>query len=355
MLLDFAGVFDGPDGYATTNRTLAKHLPKSGVSVRKIPVTVLRGVLRANYEGQDKGGPADVALFRVGAGYYGDVANLCTAIVPEPKRRVLWTVFEAVPWPHDHLRACAKADAVITSSQFCHDALAAGGVDSIVLPEPIEVPESTSDLDFIRTRPSGNAPVFRFGYIGQWIPRKGPRDLLRLFTEHFPPDSGAELVIKTSIPKDVPLRTVVGDLPSNVRVITDPIPELLMTEFYVGLDALVAPTHGEGFYRPALEAAFCGRPTIITAWGGHMDYLNDSNAFLVPYTLGPPPGHAEYTRRMQWANPDESALVEAMKACYYAPAEARRRGSEALKLREQYAAPRVTARVAKALEGLLNA
>ena len=38
--------------------------------------------------------------------------------------------------------------------------------------------------------------------------------------------------------------------------------------------AHVSFTRGEGFGRPLLEATISGKPMVVSAWSGHMDFLN---------------------------------------------------------------------------------
>lgn len=44
------------------------------------------------------------------------------------------------------------------------------------------------------------------------------------------------------------------------------LPDAGMAEYYSALDVLVAPSFGEGFGVPILEAQACGRPVIVGGW-----------------------------------------------------------------------------------------
>jgi glycosyltransferase involved in cell wall biosynthesis len=46
--------------------------------------------------------------------------------------------------------------------------------------------------------------------------------------------------------------------------------------------AHVSFTHGEGFGRPLLEATLSEKPVIASNWSGHVDFLNDKDAILLP-------------------------------------------------------------------------
>ena len=49
--------------------------------------------------------------------------------------------------------------------------------------------------------------------------------------------------------------------------------------------AHVSFTHGEGFGRPLLEASLSEKPVIAPKWSGHVDFLNDKDAVLLPGSL----------------------------------------------------------------------
>ena len=47
----------------------------------------------------------------------------------------------------------------------------------------------------------------------------------------------------------------------------------------------VSFTHGEGFGRPLLEASLSEKPVMAPNWSGHVDFLNDKNAVMLPGSL----------------------------------------------------------------------
>ena len=51
------------------------------------------------------------------------------------------------------------------------------------------------------------------------------------------------------------------------------------------INGLVAPTRGEGFGLPLLEASVCGLPVLATNWSGHKDFLNQGNWVKFEYDL----------------------------------------------------------------------
>ena len=49
--------------------------------------------------------------------------------------------------------------------------------------------------------------------------------------------------------------------------------------------ALVAPTRGEGWGLPILDAAVCGLPVIATKWSGHLDFMKQVKFLDLDYNL----------------------------------------------------------------------
>src|SRR4029077_14840315 len=79
----------------------------------------------------------------------------------------------------------------------------------------------------------------------------------------------------------------------------------------------VLPTRGEGFNLPAAEGLARGVPVIVTRHGGHLDFCNDKNAFLIDCTYEFSNSHFKIPNSY-WARPSIEQLVGAMKTTYRA-------------------------------------
>ena len=79
---------------------------------------------------------------------------------------------------------------------------------------------------------------------------------------------------------------VSGDLP-NIYILHGDLLDEEMNELYnhPKVKAHITFTHGEGFGRPLLEACFSEKPIIAPNWSGQVDFLNKSNAVLLPGIL----------------------------------------------------------------------
>ena len=80
------------------------------------------------------------------------------------------------------------------------------------------------------------------------------------------------------------------------------------------IKALLAPTRGEGYGLPILEAAVCGLPVITTNWSGHLDFMNlgkfiSLNYNLIPVTEARVDGNV-FVKNAKWAMPIEDDFKE---------------------------------------------
>jgi glycosyltransferase involved in cell wall biosynthesis len=62
------------------------------------------------------------------------------------------------------------------------------------------------------------------------------------------------------------------------------------------------------------EAMCLGTPVIATAYSGNMDFMNDDNSILIPWTyVAVGDGAEPYSPTSQWAEPDVDAASKAMQ------------------------------------------
>ena len=147
---------------------------------------------------------------------------------------------------------------------------------------------------------------FGFLYTGHWLQgdlgqdRKDTGMLVKVFCETFknkknPPallmkTSGAtfSVIDRNSMLEKIEdvKKSVKGKLP-NVYLLHGDLLDEEVNELYnhPKVKAHITFTHGEGFGRPLLEACFSEKPVIAPDWSGQKDFLNNTNAILLPGTL----------------------------------------------------------------------
>ncbi len=95
-------------------------------------------------------------------------------------------------------------------------------------------------------------------------------------------------------------------------------------------DAYASLHRAEGFGLPLANAMAAGKPVIATGFSGNLDFMDDANAYLVPYGLAEVgPGQEPYPAEAVWAEPDLDAAAALMRALADDRAAAAERGAAA--------------------------
>jgi len=168
-----------------------------------------------------------------------------------------------------------------------------------------------------------------FGFAGGWAQgkndRKGLQYLLEAYCTAFDNKDDVALNIKLNMAYqsremvDESLKTL--NLPElNKRpamsLYMGEFTDNQMAEFYRAQDLMVYPSKGEAFNMPALESMACGVPNMVTNWGGHLDYVNSQNGWLIDYTLEPYSGNDYLYEEVNLATPSSEHLVKLLRDIY---------------------------------------
>lgn len=222
--------------------------------------------------------------------------------------------------------------------------------DKLQLNKPIEVVFEGVDTNIYKktSEPSKDIDLalesipetFCYLFVGHWLQgdigadRKDIGMLIKIFSEVFknknnPPalilkTSGATFskVDKTEILKKInDIRsTLSGNLPNIYLVHGDLTPvELNRLYNHPKIKAHASLTHGEGFGRPLLEATLSGKPLLTTNWSGHIDFLPENLANLLPGTLVniPPSACNDWLiKESQWFNANYSIAAQKLEDIY---------------------------------------
>jgi glycosyltransferase involved in cell wall biosynthesis len=204
----------------------------------------------------------------------------------------------------------------------------------IVIPESF--PDAFLQDDLQEFQLSNIRTDFNFLIFGQLTgnnahsDRKNTFFALKWIMEEFSGDKNVGIVLKTNHGRNTTLdrRHVKNIVTSIVRELKSDVPVYLLhgsmtDEEIAGLylnkkiKALVAPTRGEGYGLPLLEAAAMGLPTIATNWSGHKDFLNHGKWLKLDYTLQEIPeskvDNSVFIKGSKWAQVDEADFKRKLK------------------------------------------
>ena len=221
-------------------------------------------------------------------------------------------------------RNLERVQEVWTPSEFCRRALEPYHPNVVVMPYPIE-----RDMTMSAEARTGVARMIGFDpdlvYFLMVAPLEEPRknipSLVETFTRVCSEMPRARLVIKAST----------SDIPSwatHPQIIFLPLqmPFDYVSALHDLSTVYVSAHHAEGWGLTMSDAMLFGKPVIATGYSGNMEYMSDSNAFLVRHSAGevadiPAPGIA-VDPGMRWADPDRDHLAELMLHLYEAHASA---------------------------------
>ena len=214
------------------------------------------------------------------------------------------------------------------------------GVDSKIYKS---INEDEIDSDFKNFIDNKVSEDYAFLFIGQWTSggygedRKDIAKLVKIFYESFAnKKEKPALILKTNgatfsvIDKEdilTKLNYVKSLFPSdwelpNVYLFHGSLSTKEINELYnhPKIKSFVSITHGEGFGRPLLEATMTGLPVIASNWSGHLDFLNETDAMMLPGKLEQVPKSQVWENiiipESSWFNVDEDVLYKALNYAY---------------------------------------
>jgi glycosyltransferase involved in cell wall biosynthesis len=257
------------------------------------------------------------------------------------------SMFETDRLPDGWAQACAALDEVWVPSRHSRDLFEQAGVPAKRLRVlPLGIDADRYDPERVEPLPIPGRRGFMFLSVFDWTPRKGWDVLIEAYARAFRAFDDVCLVLRTASrsPADRPndaidalfdrLGVPTAERPT-VIVLDAPVSEDDMPRLYRAADAFVLPTRGEGWGLPLMEAMASGLATIATAWGGHLDFMNAGNSWLIDVEALVPVSDAQarrspfYAGGHKWAQPSIDHTARLMRLAFDDPARARRLGQAA--------------------------
>jgi glycosyltransferase involved in cell wall biosynthesis len=319
-------------GYGTSAKQMIKGLIQAGI---KVIAVGLEHHSKSEYQlprDYNRSGNYEILILH-SAPYY--IARL----IEPGKINIAYCTWETSVLPQPWVKVLNRCHAVFVPSSFNKQCFESSGVTVPVklLPHISEF-SGTSPLSTISGTPY---PAFTFYSIGMWTNRKNNQDLIKAFRQAFTRGESVRLIIKTS-KKDYTrsainllrklgyayyynleqVKTIQEIIKSDNRISisTESMTPDQIASFHARYDCFVSLCHSEGWGLGAYEAAWFGKPVIITGYGGHLDFLPGESATLLPYQLVniKEKVWTEYnTDGQQWAEVDMRAAIEAMQNVYH--------------------------------------
>ena len=211
------------------------------------------------------------------------------------------------------------------------------GADTTIYKKTNEKVQSVEDI--MSTIPE----KFAFLFVGQWThgglftDRKDIANLIKVFSETFKnskPENRPCLVIKTNganfskvdrddiLKKIKKVQSLVGDNVPNVYLIHGELSPVEMNALFnhEKVKAHINFTHGEGYGHPILLSTLSGKPTVVSNWSGHLDFLSREKSVLLPGKVETIPDHlsSEYFMKgSKWFSVDYEASKKILQDYFY--------------------------------------
>lgn len=250
------------------------------------------------------------------------------------------TMFETDRLPDGWPARLNAMDEVWVPTEFQREIFEGHGVERVyVLPEPVNVFAFRETGDVFDL--SGDFVALS---IFKWEMRKGWDILLKAWKEACRPQDSLVLVLNAyhsdalfeQKMNDFAKRNFEGRSMSealcgnSVKVLTG-LSQTELESLYRRADVLLAPTRGEGWGRPHVEAMASGTPVIATNWSGPTAFMNSDNGGPLAYELVPvaESDPSSPFKDHKWAEPSVDHLVQLINHARSFPDEWREKGRRA--------------------------
>ncbi|WP_085524180.1 glycosyltransferase family 4 protein [Tuberibacillus sp. Marseille-P3662] len=256
--------------------------------------------------------------------------------------------WELPSFPEDWRTGFQLVDEIWVPSSFVYQAIVSKTDKPVIkMPHAIDV-----DVDQTITRRHFKLPDHRFLFLMMYDAlsyreRKNPKAAITAFKKAFGHDhANVGLVIKVNAAnhRNRELHELKRwiDHQDHIYIMPQILDRRHVNALIHVTDALVSLHRSEGFGLPLAEAMYLGKPVIGTNWSGNTDFMNQSNAYPVPYTLtSVGDNYGPYSANQQWAEPDTDHAAACMRELYFNPKQAQSLGQKGLETMKTDYAPEV--------------
>jgi glycosyltransferase involved in cell wall biosynthesis len=309
--------------------------------------------------------PYDSVIVHLVPEYYPQWRDL------EPGKKLIgYTTWETDVIPRHWPELLNSVDHLMVPCRWNREVMQNSGVTTPISVVPHVGPRNTGSVRAIQ-HPGIGPDDFVFYSINTWIPRKALWKTVEAYLETFSAADRVVLVLKTTrqdftrprdwLPRGLlrrygTTRKTCAQLvsrhrnPPRIVLLDRELSDQEISALHERGDCFVSLCRSEGWGMGAFDACFHGTPVIMTGYGGQLDYLSESNAYLVRYDLAPVefnPEWASYSADQHWAEPDLADAGRWMRHVFENRDEARSRGRIARQtVRENYSAEAVCRRMA---------
>ena len=330
--VNLIGFLEGELGLGEIPRRLARALTHADIPFAAIPYrrTASRQEHPVDFELSSEA-PFDTNIVCLNADYlHAFLDDVGTAFFANRYSIGVWA-WETSVFSEGNLPGFRFLDEVWAVSTYVRRAVSAhSDIPVHVAPIPVEEPGAPRHTRADLGLPEGFLFLFLFDFVSS--DRKNPGAVIDAFTRAFEPGEGAVLVLKS-----INGRERKPNLLEELVAAASRRPDIHVVDAYfsadekeaaiAACDCYVSLHRSEGMGLTMAEAMAYGKPVIATGYSGNLDFMDDTNSYLVPYRLVPVPDDWwAYAPGAEWAEPDVDAAAAFMRQTYEHPEEAKALG-----------------------------
>jgi glycosyltransferase involved in cell wall biosynthesis len=321
--VNVAGYFKGEFGVGQFGRLVARAAIASELPVTTLVNRQTESRQDEEFELTDSKVLYPITIGSINADQFAPwLATLPTEVTDHSRFVGVWA-WEIESFPKHLHTAFNYVDEIWAISSFVREAIQPHTRKPVlVFPCPIIAPSILEKLDrgAIGISEQDEFNLFIFDYFSTFK-RKNPLDLVEAHILAFPDESGPKLIIKTingesHASQQEQLRYAVGTR-SDIVIINSYMSREQLHSLLSECQSYISLHRSEGYGLTMAEAMSLGKPVIATAYSGNMDFMNESNAILVPYELVPVGDDAyPYPEDSRWAQPSIEFTAKSMRELY---------------------------------------
>jgi hypothetical protein len=241
---------------------------------------------------------------------------------------IIVPAWELPTYPAPWAEQLRRFDEVWALSRFLAASLAAAGLASTHIGQPVEVPLGHFlPRKYFGIRESAFV-VLHFFDLSSYATRKNPDAVLAMFEAFRQRREFADVQLVLKVKQadtdgEAWLRPIRDRLP-EACCLAKPMSALETRSLINCCDLFVSLHRAEGFGRGTGEAMFLGRLAMATGWSGNLDYMTRDNSLLVDHRMVPVgPDDYPFAEGLMWAEADIEHAVALLDAVIADPAQAR--------------------------------
>lgn len=236
----------------------------------------------------------------------------------EGRYNIAFWLWELEEFPKEWISYCKLFDEIWVPSEFV-----AGSIRKVtdvpvhVIPYYVSVPKGKvlNRKDF--RLPDGQFLFLLMFDTNSTLGRKNPMGALEAFKLAFPPDdSKIGMVLKINNADEKSLSLLRNELSGykNIYFLTEKMEKERINSLIECVDVFVSLHRAEGFGLVMAEAMLSGTPVIATNWSSNVEFMDESSACMVNYTLIKNLRREDlYRKGCIWAEPDYRQAADYMK------------------------------------------